>query len=256
MMSSQRFKDTNNSKSSRSDINMTEILGVPSSIMEEKSRKTSTNANNSIRTSLSKSSESQKTNSFNSRIKNKQKVNIKDTKLNKIEEVGVSSPFRLNQDKKSVNLTKITVKDPKIPLKSTVRQFINVDVLAKAKSTNAKVDIHKKIKPSLQLKKINGVKVSPKAIVGLSRKKVSEAPKSKINVVELVPKQTAGVIFKEENKVEEVNPEIPEQIDSDFLDNHLLGANEEKKLSAMTIAVNLNSTSNISMIQETFPLLD
>jgi hypothetical protein len=87
IMSSQRFKDTNNSKSSRSDINITEVLGVPSSIMEEKSRKTSTNANNSIRTSLSKSSESQKTNSFNSRIKNKKKVNITNIKLNKIEEV-------------------------------------------------------------------------------------------------------------------------------------------------------------------------
>jgi hypothetical protein len=125
-MSSNIYKDTNNSKSSRSELNMIEIMVIASPKIYKKSPKAGTNATNSIKTSLTKSNESIKTNTFNSKIVkkkpviNSQKVNITNIKLKKIVEAKRLTPLKVNQTKKINMVSKTTTNSPKIPLNKNV----------------------------------------------------------------------------------------------------------------------------------------
>jgi hypothetical protein len=124
--SSKIYKDTTNSKSSHSELNTIEIMVIPSPKMKKKSPKACTNATNSIRTSLTKSSESITTNTFNSiKVKkrpviNSQKVNLTNIKLKKIVEAKRLTPLKVSQAKKISMVSKTATNSPKIPLNKNV----------------------------------------------------------------------------------------------------------------------------------------
>ena len=108
-------------------MNTIEIMVIPSpTIKKKKSPKACTNATNSIRTSLTKSSESITTNTFNSKkseekaCNNNQKVNLTNIKLKKIVEAKRLTPLKVSQTKKISMVSKTATNSPKIPLNKNV----------------------------------------------------------------------------------------------------------------------------------------
>ena len=186
---SSRRKDTSYSKSSNSEMNTNEILGL-SSVNEGGSKKTISKGNKRLSTSISKSTDSQRHSSFNSLAKSNvrktgiQRGSINQSKLKKIVERKTESDKKIQNHSKENGPAKIN--KPKLP----------------AKNSKGKIQVNtkgswspKKKSKELRLQKENEENLIPGKNITLKNKKGSK-PKA--------------VISKNPKKEKKKSPNIPE----------------------------------------------